>query len=342
MWLLSFDGGGVRGLSTLYILRNIMARLNQARKEMEPPLPAVKPCDVFDLIGGTSTGGIIAIMLGRLEMDVQPCIDTYRKLIKTLFKNKAPFSIDWRGHLKGKFSSKLLKASIDEVVAEMGYSGSDPLNDGVERKCKVFVCARAVETNSTSRLRSYDLPHEPYVGVAPTITEAAMATSAAVSFFDPVEVGSRKYVDAGLGTNNPVDEVEEEACEIWCRKKRVSELQTRTACFVSIGTGHPGNKSINDRVDKFLMQTLRDIATETETTARKSENKWAQQMENETYFRFNVDHGLDDVGLEEYAKEGTIESVTDSHLKIRRIQIDLDNCTKALGSKQCVCDMDFS
>jgi hypothetical protein len=90
------------------------------------------------------------------------------------------------------------------------------------------------------------------------------------------------------------------------------------------------------------MQTLRDIATETETTARKSENKWAQQMENETYFRFNVDHGLDDVGLEEYAKEGTIESVTDSHLKIRRIQIDLDNCTKALGSKQCVCDMDFS
>ena len=100
-----------------------------------------------------------------------------------------------------------------------------------------------------------------------------------------------------------MDEVEEEACEIWCRKKRVSELQTRTACFVSIGTGHPGNKSVNDRVDKFLMETLRDIATETETTARKSENKWAQQMENETYFRFNVDHGLDDVGLEEYAKE---------------------------------------
>ena len=166
-----------------------------------------------------------------------------------------------------------------------------------------------------------------------------MATSAAVSFFDPVQVGSRKYVDAGLGTNNPVDEVEEEACEIWCRKKRVSELQTRTACFVSIGAGHPGNKSVNDRVDKFLMQTLRDIATETEITARKSENKRAQQMENETYFRFNVDHGLDDVGLEEYAKEGLIESVTNSHLKIRRIQIYLDDCTKALSLKQCMCDM---
>jgi patatin-like phospholipase/acyl hydrolase len=53
--LLSLDGGGVRGLSTLYILKNIMDRLNHNRKESE--LPPVKPCEAFDLIGGTSTGG---------------------------------------------------------------------------------------------------------------------------------------------------------------------------------------------------------------------------------------------------------------------------------------------
>jgi patatin-like phospholipase/acyl hydrolase len=53
--LLSLDGGGVRGLSTLYILRALMRRLNDERQELE--LPHVKPCDVFDLIGGTSTGG---------------------------------------------------------------------------------------------------------------------------------------------------------------------------------------------------------------------------------------------------------------------------------------------
>jgi patatin-like phospholipase/acyl hydrolase len=53
--LLSLDGGGVRGLSTLYILKSIMDRLNHERKAAS--LPAVKPCEVFDLIGGTSTGG---------------------------------------------------------------------------------------------------------------------------------------------------------------------------------------------------------------------------------------------------------------------------------------------
>ena len=53
--LLSLDGGGVRGLSTLYILRALMRRLNDERQKLK--LGHVKPCDVFDLIGGTSTGG---------------------------------------------------------------------------------------------------------------------------------------------------------------------------------------------------------------------------------------------------------------------------------------------
>ena len=52
--LLSLDGGGVRGLSTLYILKGLMDRLNQVRPK---GAPIKKPCEVFDLIGGTSTGG---------------------------------------------------------------------------------------------------------------------------------------------------------------------------------------------------------------------------------------------------------------------------------------------
>lgn len=49
--LLSLDGGGVRGLSTLHILKRVMDWINE---DLEDNL---KPCDVFDIIGGTSTGG---------------------------------------------------------------------------------------------------------------------------------------------------------------------------------------------------------------------------------------------------------------------------------------------
>lgn len=51
--LLSLDGGGVRGISSLYVLKYIMDRLNCRRSAKDRK----KPCEVFDLIGGTSTGG---------------------------------------------------------------------------------------------------------------------------------------------------------------------------------------------------------------------------------------------------------------------------------------------
>jgi patatin-like phospholipase/acyl hydrolase len=47
--LLALDGGGVRGLSALLILEQLMEAIDPEN----PP----KPCDYFDMIGGTSTGG---------------------------------------------------------------------------------------------------------------------------------------------------------------------------------------------------------------------------------------------------------------------------------------------
>jgi patatin-like phospholipase/acyl hydrolase len=55
--LLSLDGGGVRGLSTLHILKRLIDQLNLARQNAQQP--RVKPCEIFDLIGGTSTGGYV-------------------------------------------------------------------------------------------------------------------------------------------------------------------------------------------------------------------------------------------------------------------------------------------
>lgn len=53
--MLSLDGGGVRGLSSLYVLKRIMDGHNAKREKLgQSPQ---KPADIFDLIGGTSTGG---------------------------------------------------------------------------------------------------------------------------------------------------------------------------------------------------------------------------------------------------------------------------------------------
>jgi patatin-like phospholipase/acyl hydrolase len=48
------DGGGIRGLSSLYVIQSIMKALESKVGDSAPPL---RPCEYFDLIAGTSTGG---------------------------------------------------------------------------------------------------------------------------------------------------------------------------------------------------------------------------------------------------------------------------------------------
>jgi len=68
--ILSLDGGGVRGISSLYILQELMNQMRRTKAATSPgvQVETPRPCEVFDLICGTSTGGLIALMLGRLEM----------------------------------------------------------------------------------------------------------------------------------------------------------------------------------------------------------------------------------------------------------------------------------
>jgi predicted acylesterase/phospholipase RssA len=143
-------------------------------------------------------------------------------------------------------------------------------------------------------------PTKLYPSIPATICDAALATSAATGFFDPVSIGARRFVDGALGANNPVDEVEEEASNIWCSESRA--LQPLVKCFISIGTGHPGKKAIEDNMLKFLSKTLVGIATETENTERKFIARWAQHFDTKRYFRFNVEQGLQDVGRRKRAR----------------------------------------
>src|SRR6266536_5622186 len=96
-----------------------------------------------------------------------------------------------------------------------------------------FVCTTAHETKGTTRLRSYSLPGELESQVPPTLCQAAVATSAATRFFDPVTIGARKFIDGALGGNNPVVEMEEEASKIWCPD--TADLKPLVKCFISIG-----------------------------------------------------------------------------------------------------------
>jgi patatin-like phospholipase/acyl hydrolase len=60
--LLALDGAGVRGLTSLMILQQLMATVD--------PTTPPKPCEYFDMIGGTSTGGYVILSIASLRSDI--------------------------------------------------------------------------------------------------------------------------------------------------------------------------------------------------------------------------------------------------------------------------------
>lgn len=109
--LLALDGGGVRGLSILLILKHLMEGIDP----YNPP----KPCDYFDMIGGTSTGGLIALMLGRMKMSVDECIETYSKLTPDIFGRPIRHRIRMTNmDMQGRFDHKTLESGIRDVLSQ--------------------------------------------------------------------------------------------------------------------------------------------------------------------------------------------------------------------------------
>ena len=188
------------------------------------------------------------------------------------------------------------------------------------------------------RLRSYSLPEE--LSIPATICQAALATSATTTLFDPISIGDRTFADGTLGANNPVDEVEGEASNIWCSE--TGDLKHLVKCFVSIGTGNPGKKPFENSMIKFLGETVVQIATGTTNTEKNFIARWAKHFDEKRYFRFDVDQGLQGIGLDEYQKKGAIESATAGYLAHTALKFRVRDCIQNLRLKQSVYLEDFT
>ncbi|KAI9775931.1 MAG: hypothetical protein M1839_000720 [Geoglossum umbratile] len=316
--LLSLDGGGIRGLSSLIILKHLMKRVNPR----SPP----KPCEYFSLIGGTSTGGIIAIMLGRLQMDIDTCIDVYIKLSSAVFQPKRVKSnIFGRAkdiwEVDGAYSSECLAFEIRAIVASQEGNDQAKLMNP-DSPCKTFVCAFTKALNTPVLFRTYttDEAVDTLASSECTIWQAARATSAAATFFDPVEIGRQRFIDGATGFNNPVEVVLDEAISIW------PDATLRIHCVVSIGTGVPDLKDFGDNL-KEVVDTLKAISTETEETEKRFLKHHRNIGIGGRYFRYNVQHGLGDVGLDEHRKVAQIEAATERYLQIPQIKGTIDTFT---------------
>ncbi|KAH9216167.1 acyl transferase/acyl hydrolase/lysophospholipase [Leptodontidium sp. 2 PMI_412] len=329
------DGGGVRGLSSLIILRYLMAKVNFNLPANEKK----KPYEIFDMIAGTSTGGLIAIMLGRLKMDVQECIDAYVSMFEEIFGSTVHSKVSITLQIQSQYDSEILRRCILRIVRPMLDAAASKilLDDGVPRGCRTFVCATAYENQDTQRLRDYPR-HDLGLQADVPIVDAACATSAATSFFDAANINGRLYRDGGFGANNPVNGVWHEARQIWIRDAYDVQLDQLLKCFISIGTGAPKTESMKESVKGFI-DTMKKMVTQTKRSADHFMNDHRNLTRldgTQRYFRFNVDQGLQEVGLEEFQKRRLVEAATKSYMESPDRENLVALCAKILGTKTSV------
>ena len=125
------------------------------------------------------------------------------------------------------------------------------------------------------------------------IWEAYRATSAAISFFDPIAIGTyeEEFVGGALGANNPVYAVWSQAQDLW----GVDRLQDKLQCLVSVGTSVPRLKPFRDDIF-HIGDALIALATETEQTAGQFRRDKSSLDNEGRYYRFNVLQGLKTLG----------------------------------------------
>ncbi|KAI0884481.1 FabD/lysophospholipase-like protein [Annulohypoxylon maeteangense] len=252
--VLTFDGGGVRGFYSLLFMQRLMQFIASEEKDRglislvsreplgtrekrvtsfspcceprnlshrdgnEDGYTPFLPCHYFDYIGGTSTGGLIAIMLGRFRMTVEDCIDEYTHLAGDVFGHPRHLhDMNTYGLIKRcKYDTKRFEAVIKDVIVRRVESGRNDLSNALFDTelglCRVLVIANRIASEGVVTdlrlFRSYEINNHQKPERRPTqllfpkdprdehggrsgdlsVWQVARATTAAPLYFEPMEI----------------------------------------------------------------------------------------------------------------------------------------------------------
>jgi patatin-like phospholipase/acyl hydrolase len=241
--ILSIDGGGIRGIIPALILAEI-------EKRTQKPISSL-----FDLIAGTSTGGILALGLTKPHLDLNvsdgsPVAEYTAEELAQLYVEYGaeifyePFLEHMLGPLEDMFAQpKYASDGREEIIRK--YFGDAPLEKNLK---EVFVTSYDIEQRIpiffTNKIEKQQTESKKFrkLSVGFTLTDAAMATSATPTYFPPYRVatshnpnGFYTLVDGGLIANNPANLAIMEA-KISKQEKRPA-VHTDDMLVVSLGTG---------------------------------------------------------------------------------------------------------
>lgn len=188
--ILSIDGGGIKGLYSATVLARIEERTGK------------RICDYFDMICGTSTGGLLALGLS-IGLPAQQLADIYFEKGKEIFpiSEKRAIRLVQRQFQFLKqmlFSSKFSADPLTQILQEI--FGEREMKDA-----ETLLCIPSYNLIK-GMPRVFKFPHKEgnfEMDRHIKMIDVALATSAAPTYFPIHEIGETIYADGGLWANNP-------------------------------------------------------------------------------------------------------------------------------------------
>jgi predicted patatin/cPLA2 family phospholipase len=186
--ILSLDGGGLKGLFSASVIETLEEQIGHSISKH------------FDIITGTSTGGLIALGLG-IGKSGDEIVKFYQNHGPKIFPNKGiqRFLRFFRGWFFNKYSNHYLEETLHKLFSIEGKTDEPILGESLKRLIiPTFYAAssqpRLLKTPHDKRYRSdWRLP----------MWAVAMATSAAPTYLPSFRFNGNTYLDGGLWANNP-------------------------------------------------------------------------------------------------------------------------------------------
>lgn len=179
--VLSIDGGGIKGVFPASFLSNIEQQIGRS------------VTDYFDLIVGTSTGGIIALGLG-LGLSAESILRFYENEAPKIFSRK-PFLSALQQLFVGKYDPAPLRRALEAVFEERKLG---------ESKKRLVIPSFNLETGE---VYNWKTAHHPKLehDYSASAVDVALATAAAPTYFPAHRSGKGvPLIDGGVWANNPI------------------------------------------------------------------------------------------------------------------------------------------
>ena len=261
--ILSLDGGGMRGILTIQLLKKL---------EEVTEIPCY---DLFDMVAGTSTGGIIAglVVRGFTAIEIE---EKYDELIKEVF-HKRP--IGNRFLNPPQYSKKRYRELLKDIIGNLSLQEACEIKD-LDLMITSRDMSAAEETFFTAFKQADGSYHGTYKEVL--LRGVMESTMSAPTYFYPLE----RFVDGGVTThNNPslaafIEAISYSTPKVEDGKRKPSAYKLPNVTVYSFGTGatqrfikptrtlNPKGNDIKFWLDWLINETGEDASNVQENTFR--------------------------------------------------------------------------